>query len=270
MICLSIAVSALAVCYYYVIKKNDTGSIERLVVGGGDDDQFFPIYIINLDRRTDRLQETIRLLSERGYDVNKMMRVRATDGVAEWDTVKTMVADDALTSIYAGYRTDVRELSKGGVGCYVSHVNLWNFVNETVHDDAVVVLEDDTLPTLEFKELKHRLAQAPADWDVILLGAIYDTCMVVNRYYCRAKRFFGTHGYIIRKKATRYLVPRSLPIRQQIDSWMSDLSESGELKIYTLRDSGWLQNEAVSNTDIQIPLVDTTPPMHTPEQIYAI
>ena len=224
------------------------------------DDDFYPMYIINLDRRTDRLDETVYLLSEKGYDVRQMLRVKATDGEAEWETIKSMVADEALESIYAGYRTAVQQLSKGAVGCYISHLNLWRFVfSDDPNKDAIVVFEDDTLPALSVSELKHRLHEAPADWDIILLfGETYDRCVNVSRYFCRARRFFGTHGYLIRKEAAKYLVPRALPIAQQIDSWLSDLSEAGEIKIYALRDSGWSQNECVSSTDIQIPLISQT------------
>jgi hypothetical protein len=230
--------------------------------GSKPNDDFYPMYIINLDRRTDRLDETVFLLTEQGYDVRQMLRVKATDGEAEWESIKSMVADDALESIYAGYRTAVRQLSKGAVGCYISHMNLWKFVfDEDPNKDVIVVFEDDTLPTLSVSELKYRLNEAPTDWDIILLfGETYDRCANVSRYFCRARRFFGTHGYLIRKEAAKYLVPRALPIAQQIDSWLSDLSESGEIKIYALRDSGWSQNERVSSTDIQIPLISETPP----------
>jgi GR25 family glycosyltransferase involved in LPS biosynthesis len=256
LIYLLIAISAIAV---YVMMTNTL--IERFGERAAKqqigDDNFYPIYIINLDRRTDRLHETVKLLNEKGYDINQMTRVKATDGAAEWETLKTMVSEDALVSIYAGYRTAVHQLSKGGVGCYVSHLKLWGFLlNESVKEDAILVLEDDTLPTLEVNELKRRLEHAPEDWDIILLGATYDNCMNVNPYFCRIKRFFGTHGYLIRKETARYLVPKALPISQQIDSWMSDLSENGDINVYALRNSGWTQNEKVHSTDIQIPLIE--------------
>ncbi len=217
----------------------------------------YPMYIINLDRRTDRLQETVKLLEDKDFDINNMIRMKATDGAAEWDQLKGIVTDDAMVSIYAGFRTEHRQLSKGGVGCYISHLKLWGLLlNEEMREDAIIIFEDDTLPTLAVDEVRRRLDSVPEDWDIVLLGAFYEDCVNVNQHFCRIKRFFGLHAYIIRKKAAKYLVPRALPIAQQIDTWLADLSERNEINVYAMIDSGWVQNERVHSTDVQIPLID--------------
>lgn len=217
---------------------------------------FYPIYIINLDRRKDRLAVTVQLLRDKGYDTDGMTRLKATDGVSEWESSKALVAPGALKPIYAGFRTEHNQLSKGAVGCYLSHVKLWSYlIADGCTDEAFAILEDDTNPTLSPSEVKRRLAFVPNDWDIVLLGAFYTGCRDVNEYVCRIGRFIGTHAMLVRKKAAAYLVPRAVPIEQQIDSWLSDLSERDEIKVYALRHSNWDQNVKINNTDIQTPMI---------------
>ena len=211
-----------------------------------------PMFIINLDRRLDRLGETVRLLNEKGF--MHLTRVRATDGNAEWDSLQRIVQDEAIKPIYDGYRTAHHQLSKGGVGCYLSHLKLWNYLVKSDHE-AFIIFEDDTMPTLSRTQLMTKLEKVPDDWDFVLFGAIYDNCRNVNDDVCRVSRFFCTHAYAIRKRAATYLMPRALPVKQQIDSWMSDLSERREINIYALTNTDWNQNENINATDIQTPMI---------------
>jgi hypothetical protein len=41
----------------------------------------------------------------------------------------------------------------------------------------------------------------------------------------------------------------------QLDSWLSRLSMSGLVRLYAIANSGWAQNEHVSGTDIQTPVI---------------
>lgn len=211
-----------------------------------------PMFIINLDRRYDRLAVTVKLLNDKGF--TSLTRVRASDGNAEWEDLRRVVKEDAMKPIFDGYRTAHHQLSKGGVGCYMSHLKLWNYLLKSDHE-AFVIFEDDTMPTLTRTQLMAKLAKVPEDWDFVLFGAIYDNCRNVNEDVCRIGRFFCTHAYVMRKRAAMYMVPRALPVEQQIDSWMSDLSERREINIYALTNTEWNQNENINATDIQTPMV---------------
>jgi hypothetical protein len=246
-----LAVVLLAFCFGFFIKKY---TIEGFDTVNKNEELFenAPMFLINLDRRSDRLSTTTALLNETGYAPIK--RIRATDGSAEWETLKAVVKDDAMQSIYDGRRTEHHQLSKGAVGCYISHLNLWKQLLGSQHE-VFIIFEDDTLPTLTKTELGVYLSRVPDDWDIILFGAEYGTeCIKVNDHVCRAKRFYCLHAYAIRKKAARYLVPRALPIEQQIDSWMSDIAEKGDIIVYFLPDSNWMQNIDIKATDIQTPI----------------
>jgi GR25 family glycosyltransferase involved in LPS biosynthesis len=211
-----------------------------------------PMFLINLDRRHDRLATTVKLLNDKGYA--PLTRVKATDGNAEWDTLKRIVKDDVMQPIHDGYRTAHNQLSKGGVGCYMSHLKLWNYLSKSDHE-AFIIFEDDTLPSLTRTELMTRLSKVPDDWDLVLFGAIYDNCRNVNEHVCRISRFVCLHAYAIRKRMAIYMVPKALPIEQQIDWWISDMAERKDINIYSLIDTDWNQNENVNTTDIQTPMV---------------
>ena len=97
------------------------------------------VYLINLDRRPDR-----RRRMEASFDVLGVSAVRtpAVDGKA--------VADDAFLDAH-GIRMmpdfvepyhDRRYLTRGEVGCFLSHYNVWRDVLDKGYDQ-VIVFEDD-------------------------------------------------------------------------------------------------------------------------------
>ena len=239
-----LAIVLFAICFGFIIKKY---TIEGFDTVNKSDNMFenAPMFVINLDRRSDRLSTTTALLNEKGYA--PITRIIATDGSAEWETLKDIVKSGAMQS-----KNESHPLSKGAVGCYISHLNLWKRLVES-QNELYIIFEDDTFPTLTRLELSVYLSRVPYDWDIILFGPTYHDCIKLNDYVCRAKRFFCLHAYAIRKKAARFMVPRALPIEQQIDWWMSDMAEKGDLNIYSLSDTNWLQNTDINASDIQYP-----------------
>lgn len=212
-----------------------------------------PMYLINLEKRTDRLKITMRLLKEKGFA--DIQRFRAIDSTNNWDHLKQFVAPEALQSIYAGFRTEHNQMSKGAIGCYLSHVELWKKSAEM--DTDIIIFEDDVLPTLTYTTLESRLQNVPNGFDIVLFGGFYDRQFnIINRYVCKVDRFYGMQAYLISAHAARFLISKALPITQQVDSFLSDLSEQGYLKIYGLRSNDFQQNPSVNSTDIQTPLVN--------------
>lgn len=241
----------LATCFGFYLQKY---TIERFDTINKNEELFedAPMYLINLDQRSDRLLKTTTLLNDKGYA--PITRIRATDGNADWETLKAAVKGNAMQSILDGHRTEHNQLSKGAVGCYISHLSLWKQLLKS-HHEVYIIFEDDTLPTLTRTELSAYLSGVPDDWDIILFGAEYDgDCIKVNDYVCKAKRFYCLHAYAIRKRAAIHLVPRALPIEQQIDSWMSDMTENEDINVYSLSDTNWIQNIDIKATDVQTPL----------------
>src|SRR5207253_1313939 len=116
------------------------------------DDLFgrFEWWLINLDRRADRLEHT-RAQLER-INVRHVRRFQAFDGHRL-----------QLTSRYPGW------VRKGAVGCYLSHLAVLKQAH--ARREPCIILEDDLVLTPDFAEAFNAFFEAvPEDWDVIILS----------------------------------------------------------------------------------------------------
>lgn len=214
-------------------------------------------YIINLDTRADRMAVTVPKLHRFGFrDVERWPAVDARRmSRAEVDRV---VRPDARAPIWSGVRAEHCELSLGAVGCFLSHLQIWASLAESADespDEAALVFEDDTDPTITSEQVDAALVALPDDWDIVFLGVFgepYDPARLSIR---RVEWFFGTHAYVVRRLCAQKLLASALPMHVQLDSWLSRLSMGGLVRLYAIANSGWTQNAQVNETDIQTPVL---------------
>jgi GR25 family glycosyltransferase involved in LPS biosynthesis len=146
---------------------------------------FDRIVVINLERRTDRLEqfdaEAKRLGFE--YEVHK-----AIDGQAE-----------GIDPIVAGR---------------LSHIQ----VLETIKPgEMVLICEDDAVFHDDFTEkLDAHMAKLPQDWDIFYLGAVKNRTEPVNDYWVRQLETTGTHAYCIRPEKVDYFIQ----VAKDFDLWI--------------------------------------------------
>ena len=126
-------------------------------------DTFWPwtyAYVINLERRTDRLQSVRQWSAQLGVSIE---RFAAVDGAAAepesavldplWDPTPSLKwhRGAAESVARAGVPGGALRMTAGEVGCALSHVALWRRI-AALGDDAsarahgVLVLEDDAAP----------------------------------------------------------------------------------------------------------------------------
>jgi glycosyl transferase family 25 len=80
-------------------------------------------------------------------------------------------------------------LTRGEIGCYASHLSLWQRVASGQYPDATLICEDDIrLPDNFPAVLKTALGAAPADWDVIRLSAPSKRTIWPVRHICDGHR----------------------------------------------------------------------------------
>jgi GR25 family glycosyltransferase involved in LPS biosynthesis len=242
-----IIILIIVICFIFLffIKKKTDNRVKVI------DLNYASKYIINLDKRKDRLEYTSYLLKNKGYD--NIIRYPAVDGQKiTYNELLNIVNQNSITPILEKKRKNHNELSWGAVGCYLSHAKLWEKIEQEEKEYAVI-FEDDTNPTITKNDLEQILIDVPNDWDIILLGCIYYTNPkeMINQFY-KVDRFFCTHAYIINKKAIKKIKNKLYPIKDQIDWYLSDLSEKKVLNIYSLKNNNWYQNNF--GTDIQTPL----------------
>uniref|UniRef100_A0A3P9M7U0 Cerebral endothelial cell adhesion molecule n=1 Tax=Oryzias latipes TaxID=8090 RepID=A0A3P9M7U0_ORYLA len=123
------------------------------------------IYLINLRRRPDRRDRMLFSLNELEIDVKV---VDAVDGNALNSSDIRILGVDLLPGYYDPFSG--RTLTKGEVGCFLSHYYIW----KEVRGHSSLILEDDVRFQANFKRrvlrLMEEVEQVELDWDIIYLG----------------------------------------------------------------------------------------------------
>jgi GR25 family glycosyltransferase involved in LPS biosynthesis len=210
-------------------------------------------FLINLDKKPDRLKNSKCRLNKMGFYPTRFSAVNGR----ELD-LNSIVHPSAMKSINKGYRLEHHELSVGAVGCAMSHFQLWNKLLASSYD-KFYIFEDDTVPMFSMDVSNQYVL--PDDWDIFLLGGLYNETEKVisdlfessNLAVTRVYKFYCLHGYVIRNTANvKNILKQAFPISKQIDSWLSDLAFTNKINIYGVVNNRWVQTN--EGTDIQTPV----------------
>lgn len=214
------------------------------------------VYLINLKRRPDRLDNFLEHYKRSDMKNVKLIKFDAIDG-SKLDVSKVPLTELARAELQqlktTGFRTKHYQLTKGAIGCYLSHVKIWENILKNRYDITLVFEDDAQVPDDLNKRIHEEMKYIPNDWDIILYGYICKKCMKYDQYN-EVERFMLTHCYMIKKDAiVKILKSNTLfPITQQIDALMSELSSI--VNIYTVKEK--LVKQFESRTDIQAPLIN--------------
>lgn len=204
--------------------------------------------LINMKTRHDRLVITLPRLKRLGFNITRL------DAVAFLPELTKLVDTAHLEPVRRNWRTKHSDLSKGAIGCYLSHVLCWNKILN--HDSEFgIVFEDDVLPPSDttYQDIIHLIQNAPPDWDMLLLGCINLNHTIIKAYQ-PIKEFMLMHAYVLRKSIIPTLLANCFPMQYQVDFLMCNLSMVNILKIYRLGQLNWTQNNRINSTNIQTPL----------------
>jgi GR25 family glycosyltransferase involved in LPS biosynthesis len=213
-------------------------------------------YVINLRRRVDRWAVTQGHLRSIGF---RPTRYEAVDGGTIPDTfVGLFTTPKARESISRGYRHEHHEISRGSVGCSLSHFALWRILLDS-DKDHMTIFEDDA-QCVRPAALK-KLPFGHASFDVLLLGGLYDSKENSALEEAKAgisiqpvQRFLCTHAYVIWKEAAWKLLQYAFPIQKQVDFYMHALPS---LQLRACLPTIFTQNQDIAHTDVQIPIEDS-------------
>lgn len=229
-------------CYFYVEKFS-----EKI---------FDEIYLINLKRRPDRLKNFLKHYNDSDIGKYSLVKFDAIDG-SKLDVESVPLSELAQAELQQletiGFRNKHYQLTKGAIGCYLSHVKVWEHILKNNHSIALVFEDDAKVPSNFLKQTKKYIKNVPNNWDIILLGYLCNKCLEYKEYN-KVERFMLTHCYLIKKETIlKILKTNSLfPITQQIDSYMSELSSI--INIYTIKNK--YVKQFGSRTDIQAPIMN--------------
>ena len=218
-------------------------------------------YVINLERNKDRMESFHQ--SYKSSDLVQRIpynRFEAVDGSVV--PLEKYVTPETLEGIKRTEETKLRtapnDMTKGMVGCYLSHLGVYDMALKQrtkyalIFEDDAVISSDIYTSTIE--KILRGDESVPPDWDMILLGVVCRDCRDYNEDYNKVHDFFGTHGYIVNRKAMKVL-KNSLPMTRQIDVRMSELCREKKFKVFSVKD---LKVGAGGfGTDIQVPIKES-------------
>jgi glycosyl transferase family 25 len=129
----------------------------------------------------------------------------------------------------------------GAIGCYLSHVKLWEILANS-DDDMLLILEDDAITNnfsvFQINQFLNEIIENDPNWDIIFLGYSkpfpspnVDTA-ISNSVYKINEITFQTHAYMLSKKGALKLLVNAFPIVDQVDSYMSYMAMTRGLNSY--------------------------------------
>lgn len=195
----------------------------------------YECYVINLERNVERLGHISKEYKETDLSSEPFTRVEAVDGKSI--DVRPHVTERVLKGIQlldsSGKRTAHDQLTRGMIGCYLSHLKVYETFQKSSRPYALVLEDDATLP----KDIHERVIQSiqdviPDDWDIILLGR-WAREETREKTHVKVHSFWGTQGYLINKKGlSKMQTHGNTPIDDQIDGVMGKLSRENVLNVY--------------------------------------
>ena len=152
------------------------------------------------------------------------------------------MSKDALTELQLieknGFRTHHHSVTRGGLGCFLSHYNL---AKQLVNDPSVngyLIFEDDTtmLPTT-YNQILTSLEEAPQDWDMLLFYTIRAVGRSENESFNKLKSFWGMNCYILSKHGAKKFVDEvnETKIDGQVDCYLSRMIQQKKMNIYSTK-----------------------------------
>uniref|UniRef100_A0A8C4QF98 Collagen beta(1-O)galactosyltransferase 1 n=1 Tax=Eptatretus burgeri TaxID=7764 RepID=A0A8C4QF98_EPTBU len=132
------------------------------------------VFMINLERRPDRHQLMVSLLDELRIDFKL---IKAVDGKSLNNSQIQAMNIDMLPGYEDPYSG--RALTKGEIGCFLSHYNIWKKVVRVTGSLQVLVLEDDCRFEPFFNRRLSRIMNdidiVSLDWDLMFFGCFKGT-----------------------------------------------------------------------------------------------
>jgi len=215
----------------------------------------FDVYVINLVSNTERLESFKYQYEKSDLAWKKYIVYPAVVG-KELDIIK-YVTPDAFTQVMETDATKRRkhhyDITKGAVGCYLSHLDIYRKIAASNKKYGLIFEDDVMIATDFYKRMLYGLNTVPGDWDIYLLGLICLKCDIKSEYI-NVNRFWGLHGYLVKKEAAQRLVNNlDRLISKQIDADISLLIKEKKVKVYGINPIIVAQQNAFLS-DIQVPV----------------
>jgi len=176
-----------------------------------------PILLLNLDREPSRLGTAAAEFDRCGLSCQ---RFAATDHL---DLSDADIRRATQTPKRHGYK---RELSRGEIACFLSHLAMWRRIAEG-SDEIAFVFEDDVRLAPAAAEVIASIEDGPIDWDILRLFSmkarpLSDMRAVDDDHQCGLVLMppVSTVGYAITRPAARHLTQTAMPFFLPVDQFL--------------------------------------------------
>jgi GR25 family glycosyltransferase involved in LPS biosynthesis len=194
----------------------------------------YDAYLINLRRRSDRLENFKKYYYESDLSKNNLIVIEAIDG-SDVKQIEEFMPESTKKILRTGRREKGEELSAGMIGCYLSHYKVWEEFLKSGKPMAFV-FEDDSKIVPNFGAALNNL---PSDWDLVMIGV--QSCMECPDFdskFTKLNSFYGAGGYLINRQGARKMIQnKESPIEHQIDILMAKLCKEGKVNVYSVKDN---------------------------------
>lgn len=219
------------------------------------------IFLINLKSNKDRYNSFVQQYKKTDMRDFKLNRINAVDGrrIPEKDMKELLSVEgynDLIESEKRGYRIKHHQMTRGSVGCYLSHMNAYKQFLDSGKEYGLIFEDDVYLKKSDYiHSIKTTLKEIPKNWDIVLLGCVCYVCHKYKSYY-DTKKFILLHSYLINRESAQkiYDILDGIKINKQIDSEFSDLLQCNKIKFYCLTNPLSIQNNKDFVTTIQMPI----------------
>ena len=190
------------------------------------DPLFTSIYYINLDRRPEKQTNIESQIKPLQKFTRNIIRLSAIDGE---ESLRSGIDPHSVTmsgveDLNSPNKTFGLSLTKGAIGCAMSHKTIWEEVAKT-KADLVLILEDDAVILPNFaRKISAIISELPEEWDILYLGSgQYTIEKRISPHLAQPSRIYGLFGYVLNWRGAQRLLAQCFPLRYQIDTelWLN-------------------------------------------------
>jgi hypothetical protein len=200
-------------------------------------DRFDKVFLVNLDRRVDRLENFQNQVDR--YDLGEYKRVSAVDG----------------TTINLGKYTN--KLRAGELGLLLTNLSIIEEAKQNKYE-TILIVEDDCNFSEEIKKVDEYFAVLPSDWDMLYMGGNHNTHMRVpppvkiNDKVVKLHSTYSTHFVGIKNTLYEHIESMLSKYQEPLD--LSYVRLQKIFNIYSFYPA--IANQIVDYSDIQNNITD--------------
>jgi len=182
------------------------------------------IYVINLKNRYDRLKKMDIMLKSIGGRFSEYEHIEAVDGKLLTEKEKNNLLSLKSRRLFNNSSSFKDIKSVGAIGCYISHVGIWQLALNR-GEKNIIILEDDIQLKIKKTKIDEYINSIPYDYDICYLDWYglygYDNTKEYNSYWNKndGDEISYFSAYMISENGIKKLLQNIFPIEQQIDCY---------------------------------------------------